>query len=419
MIWLGDAVVLLMVAASALLTAGETAVLSVGESRLRTLLEEGFQGAESLARLRRKSPTLLTAVHLLVTLINVSAIGLAVGLGAWLGGLLGSVVAFLAAAVLFVIFAEILPRAIAARNPVRLALASSPHLERISNIAAVVLSPLIRLEDVLAGSPPEDPDERSEREIREITRIGREEGIVGIDENLLVERAFRLDETTAWDVMTPRVDIFAWSDQLTLADIIDELRTVPHSRIPVHGDSVDDITGILYVREAYQTWAAGRRDVKLAAVSREPFFLPGSMSLAQLLRDFQARRTHMGIVADEFGGTDGLVTLEDVLEELVGEIRDETDPDEEPLLMVGERELVADGNVDLREINDAFHVTLPFEETRSLNGFILDECGEVPGKGESFEHSGVRIEVLESTETQVVRARLRRIEDDDPSGEAD
>jgi putative hemolysin len=419
MIWIWDAVVLLLVSVSALLTAAETAVLSVSESRLRTLLEEGFQGAESLARLRGKSATLLTAVHLLVTLVNVSAIGLAVGLGAWLGGVKGSLVGFAAAAVLFVIFAEILPRATAARNPVRLALASAPHLERISNVAAVVLGPLLRLEDLLAGSPPEDPDRLSEREVREMTRIGREEGIIGIDENLLVERAFRLDETTAWDVMTPRVDIFAWSDQLTLGDIIDDLRTVPHSRIPVHGESVDDITGILYVREAYQTWADGRRDVKLAAVSREPFFLPGSMSLAQLLRDFQARRTHMGIVADEFGGTDGLVTLEDVLEELVGEIRDETDPDEEPLLRVGRNELVADGTVDLREINETFRISLPFEETRSLNGFILDECGEVPEKGETFEHSGVRIEVLESTDTQVVRARLRRLDPEEHSPEHD
>lgn len=419
MIWIWDAVVLLLVSVSALLTAAETAVLSVSESRLRTLLEEGFQGAESLARLREKSATLLTAVHLLVTLVNVSAIGLAVGVGAWLGGVKGSLLGFAAAAVLFVIFAEILPRATAARNPVRLALASAPQLERISNVAAVVLGPLLRLEDLLAGSPPEDPDRLSEREVREMTRIGREEGIIGIDENLLVERAFRLDETTAWDVMTPRVDIFAWSDQLTLGEIIEDLRTVPHSRIPVHGESVDDITGILYVREAYQTWADGRRDVKLAAVSREPFFLPGSMSLAQLLRDFQARRTHMGIVADEFGGTDGLVTLEDVLEELVGEIRDETDPDEEPLLRVGQNELVADGAVDLREINETFRISLPFDETRSLNGFILDERGEVPEKGETFEHSGVRIEVLESTDTQVVRARLRRLDPEEHSAERD
>jgi len=411
-IWLWIAAVLLMVCASALLTAAETAVLSVNASRLKTLLDEGFQGADALARLRQQSPTLLTAVHLLVTLINVSAIGLAVGLGAWLGAVRGSLVAFAAAAVVFIVFGEILPRATAARHPVRLALASAPLLERMANVAAVPLGPLLRLEDVLAGSPPDDPERLSEREVREIARIGREEGVVGIDEHLLVERAFRLDETTAWDVMTPRVDIFAWSDQLTLADIVDELSRVPYSRVPVHGESVDDITGILYVREAYQTWAEGRRDVKLKALSRDPFFVPGQLSLAQLLRDFQARRIHMGIVADEFGGTDGLVTLEDVIEELVGEIHDETDIEDEPLMRIGRDELVVDGSVDLREINHALNVALPNIENRSLNGFVLDELGEVPDRGESLEHSGVRIEILEASDTQVLRARLRKLMDE-------
>jgi len=407
-IWIWVAVVLLMVSASALLTAAETAVLSVHLSRLRTLLDEGFSGAESLARLRQHSPALLAAVHLLVTLINVAAIGLAVGLGAWLDGVRGSLIAFAVAAVFFVVFGEILPRATAARHPIRLALASAPFLERMASFASIPLRPLLRLEDVLAGSPPDDPDRLSEREVREIARLGREEGVVGIDEHILVERAFRLDETTAWDVMTPRVDIFSWSDQLTLADIVEELSRVPYSRVPVHGESVDDITGILYVREAYQTWAEGRRDVKLRSLSREPFFLPRSLSLSRLLRDFQARRIHMGIVADEFGGTDGLVTLEDVLEELVGEIRDETDVEEEPLMRISRDELVVDGAVDLREINHVFNVALPNLENRSLNGFILDELGEVPESGESLEHSGVRIEILEASETQVVRARLER-----------
>lgn len=410
--WLWIAVVLLMVSASALLTAAETAVLSVNQVRLRTLLDEGFSGADALSRLRQQSPALLTAVHLVVTFINVAAIGLAVGLGAWLDGVRGSLIAFGVAAVVFVVFGEILPRATAARHPVRLALATAPFLLNMANIAAVPLGPLLRLEDVLAGSPPDDPDRMSEREVREIARLGREEGVVGIDEHILVERAFRLDETTAWDVMTPRVDIFAWSDQLTLADIVEQMSSVPHSRVPVHGETVDDITGILYIREAYQTWAEGRHDVKLKALSREPFFVPGSLSLAQLLRDFQARRIHMGIVADEFGGTDGLVTMEDVLEELVGEIRDETDVEEEPLMRIGRDELVVDGGVDLREINHVFHVALPNLENRSLNGFILDELGEVPDPGESLEHSGVRIEILEASETQVTRARLRRTTSD-------
>jgi CBS domain containing-hemolysin-like protein len=411
-IWIWIGLVLLLVVLSALLSAAETAVYSVSQSRLGTLREEGFEGAESLARLRRNSPVLQTSIHLLVTLLNLAAVGLAVGLGAWVGGVRGSLVAFGATAVIFVVFGEIVPRAMAARRPVHLALASAPTLESVERVMSILLGPLLRLEDVLAGSPPDDPERLSEREVREIARLGREEGVVGIDEHLLVERAFRLDETTAFSVMTPRVDIFAWSDQLTLQDIIGDLGRVPYSRVPVHGDSVDDVTGILYVREAYQTWVEGRRDVKLKSLSREPFFVPGTLSLAQLLRDFQARRIHMGIVADEFGGTDGLVTLEDVLEELVGEIQDETDLDDEPLMRIGRDEVVANGGVDLREINHALNVIFPSGENRSLNGLILDELGAVPDRGTILEHSGVTIEILEASETQVVRARLRRVHDE-------
>jgi CBS domain containing-hemolysin-like protein len=224
-----------------------------------------------------------------------------------------------------------------------------------------------------------------------------------------VERAFRLDELTVWEVMTPRVDVFAWKDTLTLQEILPEMEEVPYSRVPVFGESIDDITGILYIREAYVWYAAGRLEAPLSALSREPFFVPGSLSLTRILRDFQARRIHMGIVADEFGGTDGLVTLEDVLEELVGEIEDETDVTEEPLTRLSRSEVVADGGIDLREINLAFNVTLPQMEHRSLNGFIIEELGYVPGEGETLERSGVRIEVVEASETHVLRARLTKL----------
>ena len=117
----------------------------------------------------------------------------------------------------------------------------------------------------------------------------------------------------------------------------------------------------------------------------------------------------MGIVADEFGGTDGLVTLEDLLEELVGDIVDETDLPEEPLIRISKTEIVADGTLDLREINYAFNVSLPQLEHRSLNGFIIEELGYVPEKGESLEHQGVRIDVMDATETQVLRARVRKV----------
>jgi CBS domain containing-hemolysin-like protein len=284
----------------------------------------------------------------------------------------------------------------------------------VERLVGPLVSPFFRLESFLARATGEEGSTQEEREVREITSLGQREGVVGKEEHQLVERAFRLDELSVWDVMTPRVGIFAWKDSLTLEEIVGELESVPFSRVPVFGESVDDVTGILYLRDAYQGFIAGEGKATLKALSRDPFFVPGSLSLTRLLRDFQARRIHMGIVADEFGGTDGLVTLEDVLEELVGEIEDETDLPGEPLVRISKTEVIADGALDLRDINYAFHINLPQSEHRSLNGFIIDEFGYVPQKGETLEKDGVRIDVVDASETQVVRARVRKLPGSEP-----
>ena len=401
-----------LVLASGVLSAAETAVFTVSRSRLRTLVDEGFTGADELARIRARSTSIQTAVHLLITILNLVAVGLATTAGALAAGSTGALVALAVAVAVLLLFAEIGPRAMAFRYPIRMALSSAPWLARLERIMGALLSPFIRLEALLSGLHGED-DEMDEREMRDLTELGRQEGIVDPEEHALVERAFRLDERTAWDVMTPRVDIFGWSEDRTLDSIVPELEGVPYSRVPVYRESIDDVTGILYVREAYQTWAAGKVDVTLGSLAHEPYFVPGSLSLSQLLRSFQARRLHMGIVADEFGGTDGLVTLEDVLEELVGEIVDETDVPDEALLRIGANDLVADGGVDLRDINEAFGLALPEEESRSLNGFILEELGYVPLAGETLDVDGAHVEVLEATETQVLRARVTRMPGND------
>jgi CBS domain containing-hemolysin-like protein len=250
---------------------------------------------------------------------------------------------------------------------------------------------------------------QEERDVRELTQLGQEEGLVGEDEHLLVERAFRLDELTAWDVMTPRVDIFAWKDSLTLEEIVEELRSVQYSRVPVYKASTDDISGILYVREAYENYVAGRTTMTLSQLARDPLFIPGSLPLTRLLHQFQARRIHMGIIADEFGGTDGLATLEDILEELVGEIVDETDIDEEALIRISKTQVIAPGGLDVRELNYAFNVARSQLEHRSLNGFILEELGHVPEPGETVKRAGVRIEILTASDTQVLTARLTKL----------
>ena len=404
------AIGLLLLVLSALLTAAGTAVFQLGSSRLRTLQEEGFKGADSLARLRVDERRTRTALRLVTTALSLGAVGVA---ATTTRGMV--TIAVVVVAIVVVLFlADLTPRIVAARHPVRLALFAAPLLLALTRWLHAATLPFTRLEEAFAGNGDGEPSPE-ERELRELQELGQEEGVLEDHENLLVERAFRLDELTAWDVMTPRVDVFAWKDSLTLQDVVLELSGVPYSRVPVYKESVDDVTGILYVREAYQAYVEGKRDLPLATLAREPFFVPGSLSLSRLMQDFQARRIHMGIVADEFGGIDGLVTLEDVLEELVGEIVDETDLDEEELVRVSRTEALVDAGVDLREINYALNLSLPILEHRSLNGFILEEMGYVPAVGETLDRSGVHIEVVEATETQVVRARLTRL----PTGGAD
>ena len=409
MIWLLSGTAALSILVSALCSASETATFAIGTSRLRTMEEEGFRGANALGELRIRAERTRAALLFLNTLFNTVAVGTVVLLGHTVGGTAGGGWGLLAGSLAVLTFGQGIPRLLASRHPIRFALAAAPAVLAVEKWLAALTKPLHKLAVGVIGTEGADGSSQEERDVRELTQLGQEEGLVGEDEHLLVERAFRLDELTAWDVMTPRVDIFAWSDSLTLEKIIGELKSVPYSRVPVYKDTTDDISGILYVREAYENYVAGRTTMTLSQLARDPLFVPGSLPLTRLLHQFQARRIHMGIIADEFGGTDGLATLEDVLEELVGEIVDETDVDEKALIRISRTQIIAPGGVDVREINYAFNVALPQLEHRSLNGFILEELGHVPEPGETVERAGVKIEILTASDTQVLTARLTRL----------
>lgn len=406
MMGLAAAAVVLLLLTSAVLTAIHDAAFQIASSHVRTLQEEGFSGASSLARARDRKHSVQASVRVVTQAFNLGALSLIALTHVSTWGRGGAIASTLIGAVIVLVVADLIPHLIAARRPVRLALSGASVLLTVERLARPLTAPVERLEEAIGGNHEELTDQH--RELREIQEIGEEAGVLEEGENRLVERAFRLDETMAWDVMVPRVDIFAWSEDRTLAEVVGELAGVPHSRVPVYRNSVDDVTGILYVREAYAAYAEGARDVRLGELAREPFFVPGSLALTQLLHDFQSRRIHMGIVADEFGGTDGLVTLEDVLEELVGEIRDETDQEEDEIVRISDEVVECDAGVDLRALAEQLDVPLENTEHRSLNGLILDELGHVPEPGHVLELPGVRIDVLEASETQVLRARLTR-----------
>jgi CBS domain containing-hemolysin-like protein len=410
MIALAAAAAALLLLGSGILTAAQAAAFQITPSRLRTLEREGFRGAGALARVRENEITVRASARMIARFFNFSAFGIVVALGVDRWQTAGPVIVLMFLGIITVhLVADVAPHVIAAKSPVRIALGSAPALLLLARWARPLTRPIEQVGES-AVSDGGEPLTTEHRELLEIQEIGQEEGVIGAAESRLVERAFRLDELTAHDVMVPRVDIFAWSDDTLLDDIISTLPDVPYSRVPVYHGTIDNVTGIVYVREAYERYVKGDRTVPLAELARSPFFVPGALSLTKLLQDFRDRRVHVGVVADEFGGTDGIVTLQDVVKELVGEIHDEMDqPEEKPLVMLSPSSIEADATIDLRALNERLHTELPEEESRSLNGFILEEVGQVPKKGASFEAKGVRVDILDSKPTYVVRARVTRL----------
>ncbi len=397
--------VLLVAAASAI----ELILFALPYTRASELEAAGARGARALVALRARP------AGLLVTTWLVRVAGAAIGaLAAWhaarlvadaslVAGLVGVVVA-----IVLVVLAEFAGKSFAQRAGERAALRIASPTRMASRLLLPVRWPAEAIVEVLAPKFAEFLPGISDREIRDLVSPGNGEAVIEEHERRLIERAFLLDQTTAYDIMTPRVEMFAWPDTRTLSEIAPELRSARYSRVPVYSESIDRITGVLHLRDAYMALISGQRDVELRALAREPFFVPGSVTLDKLLLDFQTRRIHLGIVIDEYGGVDGLIALEDILEELVGEIVDESDVAQEPIVRLSRNEILVDGSADLREINHFFNTSFPQLEHRSLNGYLLEVFGQVPAPGERIIREGVIIEVTAATDTQVLRARISR-----------
>ena len=408
-----------LVLLSAFFSGSEIALFSLPEARARALAEDGVPGAGAVVQLKSNPERLLATILIGNNIVNIGAASLATALALDLFGNQGVAYATGAMTLVVLVFGEVTPKGLASANASAVSRIVAPPLLLLSRILFPLVLPLEALTRTFVNrSQRAGQTTFTEGEIREMHAIAHMEGTIEDHERRMIDRVFRLDETRAWDVMTPRVDVFAWPASRTLAGIAAELHSVRYSRVPVYGESIDDVVGVLYTRDAYQALISGMRDVPLGELAREPFFVPGSIPLTRLLGDFQARRIHMGIVIDEYGGTDGLVTLEDILEELIGEIVDETDVERPLIVRVSRNEVLVEGSADLREVNHFFNTTFPQLEHRSLNGYLLDELGHVPKPGEELEREGVVIRVETATEQQVVRARITRphpVEDVDAS----
>jgi len=411
---------LVLLVINGFLATARSALVNVRKARLRQLADEGVTAARSAERLAEDASRLLATTQLGMMLTNfftgaVVAVILAPPLAAVLEPLLGTAsyaVAFglvvFAAAFIMLVFAELVPETIAVQHSERLAL----WLARPLAVLSVVTMPLVRLmiwlsngiARLFGAQPRSEMPFVTEEEIKTLVDAGEEEGVIQEEEKDMIYSIFELGDTLAREVMVPRIDVVALDVTAPMLEALDAIMEAGHSRIPVYKETIDNVQGVLYAKDLLPYLREGRTDVPLKNILRQAYFIPETKKASDLLPDLQQRRVHMAIVVDEYGGVAGRVTIEDLLEEIVGEIQDEYDTEEPFVEFIGDNEYIFDARVDLDDLNRLMNVALPTEDSDTLGGFIYSELGKVAVVGDR-----VCFEDLDFTVESVAGRRIKKV----------
>lgn len=271
--------------------------------------------------------------------------------------------------------------------------------------------PLVALLVRLAGEPRSEQDGAvTETELINLVEAGQQDGVLEQDEHKMIVSIIRLGDTLVREIMVPRIDILALDVHTPISQAADALIESGHSRVPVYQDTVDTVLGLLYAKDLLRIWREGNQIDSLQDLLREAYFVPEAKKVDELLEELQARRVHVAIVVDEFGGVAGLVTLEDIVEEIVGEIRDEYDQSEENLVQaINEDESIFHGRIDLDDFNELMGTALPKSEADTLGGFIFNHLGYVPVVGEKVQLDKILLVIEQISGQRIRKVRAQRI----------
>jgi putative hemolysin len=396
---------------SALLCGAEAAYFSL--SRLGTThLEPDESPAHALlARVLRDPHDLLITLLVGITLVNIAAAALATQVATQLFGVRGIGIAIPVMVFLIVVFGEVLPMTLAVGAPHRFGLV----LARPVLALAWLLTPIRLLlgaftrwvSRVTGGREPATAPAITEAELRTLVEVGHEEGVVQRTEREMIHGVFELGETTVADIMVPRTDIFGVDIRTPTDRLLPAIRANLHHRVPVYEGSLDHIVGLLNVKALLPHYAGLPPEFDLRAYMIAPYFVPQSKRADALLREFKAKKLRTAIVVDEYGGTAGLVTLEDILEEVVGEIRDEFDAEERLAQAVDERTWRVAAKMAVADFNAVTGLKISDEHFDTVGGWVLDLFGRVPHRGESVEAGRVRVTVETMHRTRILQVLVR------------
>ncbi|ELZ05549.1 hemolysin family protein [Natrialba asiatica] len=414
MTWTGAGIIVILIGVSAFFSSSEIAMFSLPSHRVDALVEEGLPGADMISHLKSDPHRLLVTILVGNNLVNIAMTSIATTLlGFYFGGATAAVLSTLGITAVVLLFGESVPKSYAIENTETW----SRRVARPLKYSEYLLLPLVVLFDYLTklinsitgGEMAIESTYITRDEIQGMIETGERQGVLNEDEHEMLQRIFRFNNTIAKEVMTPRLDMTAVPKTASVDEAIETLVHSGHERVPVYEKSLDNVVGIIHIRDLIRESTYGENsDIELDDVIQPTLHIPESKNADELLAEMRENRIQMVIVIDEFGTTEGLITMEDMVEKIVGDILE--GEEEEPIEFLDTDTAIVQGKLNIDEINDELDIELPEgEEFETVAGFIFNRAGRLVEEDETIAYDGVRLRVERVEDTRILNVRVSKI----------
>ena len=412
-LWIEITSLAILIGLSGFFSGLEVALVGIRKSKVVQLFNEGKKGSKALHKLKMNPSWMMSSVNLGNNLVNVGASALATTVAMRLFGSDGLGIAVGIMTFLILVFGEITPKTYCNANSTKVALRCAPILL----VFSYVFYPVVKFFETITNGvvritgSSQTPPPITEDEIKGVIDQGLEENALEKEEMELVHGALKFDDTVIRSVMTPRTKMFVLNSKMLLFEALPQINQRGHSRIPIFGDTSDDIVGFIHLSDVLKELEKDNKMVSLEQIARKAVFVSQEKMVSSMLKEMKGRKTHMAIVVDEHGGVEGLVTLEDLLEEIVGEIEDETDVIKQVSYeKIDQDTIITNGDIEIDVINDLFNTNIPDgDDYASLNGLLHEKLQDIPQEGDKIETNELRIIVEKVSKNIPKRIRIEKI----------
>lgn len=410
---------------NAFFAAAEMAIVSLNKNKLKLLAEEGNKKAQLLIKLMEEPTKFLSTIQVGITLAGFfssasAATGLSADLGQYLSRLgipyssqIALIVVTIVLSYITLVFGELFPKRLALQKSESIAMFSIIPIVYVSKVTVPfvkLLSASTNLLVSLSGLDKKGLDEKvSKEEIKSLVEVGQEHGVINETEKEMINSIFDFDDKLATAVMTPRTDVYLIDIEKPLNEYVDELIEEKYSRIPVYEGDIDNIIGIVYMKDFFiEARKYGFEKVDIRSILHTPYFVPETKNIDELFKELQASKKHLAVLIDEYGGFSGIVSIEDLIEEVMGNIEDEYDEEEPDISKIDNNTFIIDGMLPINDFNEYFHVNIESEDYDTIGGFIIDLLGRIPSSGEegNLEYENLVFKIEEVREKRVEKIKV-------------